>query len=201
MNHSRARSVSPPLMTTLKSTQRPFDALPDDIALPSHRLMVRHWLDLFAAGGNRIPCFRALDPLQFFAALSDIWIVQLRDDGHLYFHLVGQSLVDWYGYSPKGKSMEEVYPPAMVPLINALSEGILGKPGIYYQKAFSVTPHWSVAIPMERIGMPLTDEQGRLRFVAGVTTFLDRNGGGSGAVTSHVAQEWWYQIAQAAVSE
>lgn len=196
MNQTVARSVLSRTMTISQSTERPLDSLLDDVALPSHRLMVQHWFDLYAAAGNRIPAFRALDPLRFPSALSDIWIVEWRDDGHLYFNLVGQNLVDWYGYSPKGKSMEEVYPPVMVPLINALSHNILGKPAIYYQKAFSLTPNWSVEIPMERIGLPLTDEQGRLRFVAGITTLLDRHGHGSGPVTSHVAQEWWYPVPQ-----
>jgi len=194
MNRPVRNNVSSGAVTISQSTQRPFDALRDDVALPSHRLMVQHWLDLHAAAGNRIPCYRALDPLRFPSALADIWIVEWRDDGRLYFQIVGQNLVDWYGYSPKGKSMEEVYPPAMVPLINALSHGILGKPAIYYQKAFSLTPNWSVAIPMERIGLPMTDEQGRLRWVAGITTFLDGNGRGSGPVSSRVAEEFWYPL-------
>jgi len=195
MNQSVRKSVSSGTMTISQSTQRSLDSLLGDIALPSHRLMVQHWFDLYATAGNRIPRYRALDPLQFPAALPDIWIVEWRDDGRLYFQLVGENLVDWYGYSPKGKSMEEVYPPAMVPLINALSHNILGKPAIYYQKAYSLTPHWSVAIPMERLAMPLTDEQGRLRWVAGITTFLDRNGRGSGPVSSRVAEEFWYPLA------
>ena len=194
MNQSARKGVSSDAMTISQSTQRPLDTLLDDVALPGHRLMVQHWFDLHAAGGNRIPRWRALDPLQFPAALPDIWIVEWRNDGRLYFQLVGQNLVDWYGYSPKGKSMEEVYPPAMVPLINALSHNILGKPAIYYQKAFSLTPHWSVAIPMERLALPLTDDEGRLRWVAGVTTFLDSNGRGSGPVSSRVAEEFWYPV-------
>jgi hypothetical protein len=194
MNQAVHKNVASGAMTISQSTERPFDALPGDVALPSHRLMVQHWLDLYAAAGNRVPFWRKLDPLQFPSALSDIWIVERRDDGRLYFHLVGQNLVEWYGYSPKGKSMEEVYPPAMVPLINALSHGVLGKPAINYQKAFSLTPHWSVAIPMERIAMPLADEQGRLRWVAGITTFLDSHGHGSGPVSSRVAQEYWYPL-------
>lgn len=184
-------------MTMSQSTQRPFDALLGDIALPSHRLMAQHWLDLYAAAGHRIPSIRALDPLQIPSALADIWIVEWRDDGRLYFHLVGQNLVDWYGSSPKGKSMEEVYPPAMVPLINALSHEVLGGPAICYQTAFSLTPNWSVPIPMERVGLPMTDEQGRLRWVAGITTLLDRHGHGSGPVSSRVAQQFWYPVPQA----
>ena len=194
MNQSLHKSAASGAMTISESTQRPFDALLKDIALPAHRLMVRHWLDLYAAAGRRIPCIRALDPLQFPAALPDIWIVEWRDDGRLYFHLVGESLVEWYGYSPKGRSMEEVYPPAMVPLINALSHEVLGRPAICYQKAVSLTPHWSVPIPMERVALPMTDEQGRLRWVAGITTLLDSHGHGSGPVSSRVAQQCWYPV-------
>jgi hypothetical protein len=196
MNQVLRQSVSSGAMTVSRSTPRPFDALLGDLALPSHRQMVRHWLDLYAAAGSRIPRYRALDPLQFPAALPDIWIVEWRDDGRLYFQLLGENLVDWYGYSPKGRSMEEVYPPAMVPLINALSHGVLGGPAINYQKADSLTPHWSVAIPMERVAMPLTDDHGRLRWVAGITTLLDSHGHGSGPVSSRVAQEYWYPVPQ-----
>lgn len=197
MNQSLFTGAASGAMTISQSTQRPFDALLRDIALPAHRLMVRHWLDLYAEAGQRIPCIRALDPLQFPAALPDIWIVEWREDGRLYFHLVGQNLVDWYGYSPKGKAMEEVYPPAMVPLINALSHEVLGQPAICYQNAYSLTPHWSVPIPMERVALPMTDEQGRLRWVAGITTLLDSHGHGSGPVSSRVAQQNWYPVPQA----
>lgn len=194
MNQSLHSRVASGAMTISQSVQRAFNALPNDIALPGHRLMVQHWLDLYAAAGHRIPCIRALDPLQFPAALADIWIVEYRDDGRLYFHLVGQNLVDWYGSSPKGKSMEEVYPPAMVPLINSLSHEVLGRPAVCYQKAHSLTPHWSVPIPMERVALPMTDEAGRLRWVAGITTMLDRHGHGSGPVSSRVAQQFWYPV-------
>lgn len=195
MNQVAYQSVSSSTMAASQSMQRPLDALLDDIALPGHRQMVQHWLDLYAAAGHRIPRYRALDPLRFPLALPDIWIVEWRDDGRLYFQLLGENLVSWYGYSPKGKSMEEVYPPEMVPLINALSHGVLGRPAINYQKAHSLTPHWSVAIPMERIAVPLADEQGRLRWVAGITTFLESHGHGSGPVSSRVAQEFWYPLA------
>jgi hypothetical protein len=194
MNRAVHKSVSSSAMTISPSTQRLLDALLGDITLPSHRLMAQHWLGLYAAAGHRVPRYRALDPLQFPAALPDIWIVEWRDDGRLYFQLLGENLVNWYGYSPKGRSMEEVYPPAMLPLINALSHGVLGKPAIYYQKAHSLTPHWSVAIPMERLALPLTDDQGRLRWVAGITTFLDNHGHGSGPVSSRVAEEFWYPL-------
>lgn len=194
MNQTVHKSASSGAVAVSHSTERPFDALLDDIALPSHRLIAQHWLDLYAAAGNRVPCIRALDPLQIPAALSDIWIVEWRDDGRLYFHLVGQNLVDWYGYSPKGKSMEEVYPPAMVPLINALSHEVLGRPALCYQSAYSLTPNWSVPIPMERLAMPMTDEQGRLRWAAGITTLFDRHGHGSGPVSSRVAQQSWYRV-------
>jgi len=174
--------------------QRPFGALFDDVTLPGHRQMVQHWFDLYTAAGNRIPRYRDLDPLHFPLALPDIWIVEWRDDGRLYFQLLGENLVEWYGYSPKGKAMEEIYPPAMVPLINALSHGVLGRPAINFQKAHSLTPHWSVAIPMERLAVPLADERGRLRWVAGITIFLDGHGRGSGPVSSRVAEECWYAL-------
>jgi len=174
--------------------QRPLSTLPDDVALPSHRLMVRHWLDLYAAAGNRVPFWRQLDPLQFPSALSDIWIVQMRDDGRLYFHLTGQSLVDWFGSNPKGKSMEEMYPPAVVPQLYAFANGVLDGPAACYQKSFSLTPNWSIPIPMERVALPMVDEQGRVRHAVGITTFLDRNGAGAGTVATHIAQECWYPI-------
>ncbi len=108
MNQAARKSVSSGAMPISQSTQRPLDALLGDVALPGHRQMVQHWFDLHAAAGHRIPRYRALDPLNFPLALPDIWIVEARDDGHLYFQLLGENLVEWYGYSPKGKSMEEV---------------------------------------------------------------------------------------------
>ncbi len=194
MNQTIRKSVSSGAMTDSQSMQRPLDALVDDVALPGHRQMVRHWFDLYAAAGNRIPRYRALDPVRFPLALPDVWIVEWRDDGRLYFQLLGENLVEWYGYSPKGKAMEEVYPPAMVPLINALSFEVLGQPAVCYQRAHSLTSHWSVPIPMERVAFPMTDETGRLRWVAGITTLFDSHGHGSGPVSSRIAEEFWYPL-------
>ena len=81
------------------------------MTLPGHRAVVQHWLDLYEAGGRRVPRLRDIDPAGFPRALSDIWIVDAEPGDVFRFHLAGQTMVDWLGRSPKGLAFHDIYPP------------------------------------------------------------------------------------------
>lgn len=166
----------------------------DDLSQPTHRQVAAHWLTLYAAAGNRVPRLRELDPLAFAPALCEAWIVDVEDDGRFRFHLAGESLVDWYGRSPKGLYLEEVYPPDVLEFVIRTATGIVTRPAVCFQKAASLTRNWSLPIPMERIGLPLTDDSGRIRHLFGVTTFLNQDGHGSGPQSVNPELERWYPV-------
>lgn len=175
---------------------RPLESLLADLTLPAHRQLAQHWLDLYAAAGNRVPALRDVDPLRFSSALADAWIVDAAEDGRFRFHLAGESLVSWYGSSPKGLYLEEVYPAEVLPFVIRTANGIVQTPAVCYQKASSLTRNWSLPIPMERVGLPLSNAQGRIGHFFGATTFLSREGHGSGPQTVQAQTEYWYPLAK-----
>lgn len=176
---------------------RPLSSLVDSLTLPGHRAIAGHWLALYRAGGNRVPPLSSLDPLQFPAALPDIWIVNLGEDGRFRFHLLGENMIAWQGGNPKGLSFEDIYPAEMVPVVTAMARRMLEQPAITYQQVMSMTRHWSLPIPIERIGLPMADAAGRNRHLVGVTVFRSRLGHGSGVQSSEIRRDDWYPVAQA----
>src|SRR3546814_6888157 len=87
------------------------NSLCDDVPAGALQALTQHWLDLFRQAGRQVPRLRAVDPLRFAAALKDAWIVDAGEDGRFRFRLCGETLVEWYGFSPKGRSFEEVINP------------------------------------------------------------------------------------------
>lgn len=179
---------------------RSLDTLLQDQTLTTHRVVTAHWLDLYAAAGNRVPRLRDLDAIRFAAALPDVWIVDAETDGRYRFHLAGQSLIDWYGSSPKGLYMEQIYPPAVLAFITVTAESIIGKPAVCFQKATSLTRNWNLPIPMERLGFPMVDDAGRVRHIFGITTFFSREGHGQGPEPSKAEVEIWYPVSAGRIS-
>lgn len=178
---------------------RPLSSLLDILTLPGHRTVALHWLSLYRAGGNQVPALRDLDPLQFPAGLPDIWIVNHDPDGRFRFHLLGQNMIDWHGSNPKGLSFEEIYTPALLPVVTEMVRRVIGQPAICYQQAQSVTRNRSLPVPIERIALPLADADGRVRHLFGVTVFKTRDGHGSGAEQTEIQRTDWYPVAEAEI--
>ncbi|MCW0233912.1 MAG: PAS domain-containing protein [Ferrovibrio sp.] len=173
---------------------RPLSSLLETLTLPGHRAATQHWLALYRAGDNRVPMLHDLDPLQFSAALPDIWIVDLDPDGRFRFHLLGQNMIDWHGSNPKGLSFEDIYTPEMLPVVTAMVRRVIEQPAVVYQKAQSVTRNRSLPVPIERIALPLADAEGRVRHLFGVTVFMTRDGHGSGPLRTELQVDDWYPV-------
>lgn len=178
---------------------RPLSSLVDSLTLPGHRAIAGHWLTLYRAAQNRVPPLSSLDPLQFPAALPDIWVVNLGEDGRFRFHLLGENMIAWQGGNPKGLSFEDIYPPEMLPVVTAMARRVLEQPAISYQQIMSMTRNWSLPIPIERIGLPMADAEGRHRHLIGVTVFRSRQGHGSGVQSSEIRRDDWFPVAQAEI--
>lgn len=176
---------------------RPLSELLARLTLPGHRAATQHWLDLYSAAGHRVPALRDLDPLRFPAALPDIWIVNREPDDRFRFHLLGQNMIDWHGSNPKGLSLEDIYPPAMLPVVTALVRRVTEQSAISFQQAQSLTRNRSLPVPIERIALPLADAQGRVRHLFGVTVFMTREGHGSGPLRTELQVDDWYPVAAA----
>ena len=178
---------------------RPLASLLESLTLPGHRAVTQHWLELYHAGGNRVPALSSLDPLQFPAALPDIWIVDLHDDGRFRFHLLGENMIAWQGGNPKGLSFEDIYTPDILPVVTQMARRVIEQPAISCHQIMSMTRHWSLPIPVERIALPMADAQGRIRHLFGVTVFRSREGHGSGAAHNEIRREDWYPVAEAEI--
>src|SRR3546814_13341614 len=84
------------------------NSLCDDVPAGALQALTQHWLDLFRQAGRQVPRLRAVDPLRFAAAPKDAWIVDAGEDGRFRFRLCGETLVEWYGFRPGGRSFAKV---------------------------------------------------------------------------------------------
>ena len=170
-----------------------------DLRLPGHRQMAQHWLDLHARAGQRLPALADLDPTQFPKALNDSWIVDVTDDGRFRMRLSGEGLTRWYGFNPKGRYYEDIFPAAVLPVVTAQSHRVLNGPCIGYHHMHSTIPDWTVPAAFERLALPLADAEGRCRHILGATLFQGQSDLGRGPAATFMDAEYWYPLATAKV--
>src|SRR5690606_6002632 len=116
--------------------ERPLSGLLDDLTQPALQQLARHWLSLRDRHGA-IPPLRAIDPLQFPALMKDAWIVDADPDGGFRFRLAGETLAEWYGYNPKGRTFLEVCSPAIAPVLTSFAQRIVQGPAITFHRMSS----------------------------------------------------------------
>lgn len=168
---------------------RDLDKLLDDLDLPGHRAVAEHWLGLYRRH-RRIPSLAEIDPLHFPKALADAWIVDATDKGRFRFRLMGQTLVEWYGRSPKGLYYEDLFPAAMVSILIEQSQQVLTRPCAGFQRMHTQAPerHWPRFF--ERLTFPLRGADGQMCHILGNSIFNRDRDGDVAAQINH-----WYPIA------
>jgi hypothetical protein len=176
---------------------RPLSSLLQDLRLPGHRQMAEHWLDLYGRAGHRLPALGDLDATRFPKALNDSWIVDAEDDGRFRMRLAGEGLVQWYGFNPKGRYYEDIFPATVLPVVTAQSRRVLQGPCIGYHHMHSTIPDWTVPAAFERLALPLADAQGRCRHILGATLFKGQNDLGRGVEATFVDADHWYSLTAA----
>jgi hypothetical protein len=176
---------------------RAIDRLADDLRLPALRPLVRHWLALFRARGS-IPVLSDLDPLQFAASMRHAWIIDADADGGFRFRLSGEALIEWYGFSLKGKRYEDVFPPITLPSVIESTRRVLREPAAVYQAMTARMPDWSEPAALERIGLPLCAADGQIVHMLGATVFEQRVYNGKGSIDTAINTEYWYGLPGAA---
>ncbi|WP_300299925.1 PAS domain-containing protein [Ferrovibrio sp.] len=165
------------------------------VDMPDAKLqaVARHWMTLHYAGGG-IPRLRAVDALQLGQALSDIWILDLHDDGMPRVHLAGETLADWFGRCLKGLRLSEIYNADMLPLILNMVRQVSETPAILLQQAHSLPTNRSFTVPFHRLALPLCDDAGAIRHVLGISVFSSRAGHGQGPVRTSIERERLYPL-------
>lgn len=174
---------------------RPLSGLLDDLKHPALLQLARHWLSLRDSHGG-IPPLRALDPMQFAPVMKDSWIVDAEPDGGFRFRLAGETLVEWYGHNPKGRTFLEVASPAVAPVLTSFARRVVQGPAITFHRMSSTMPGWEIPSSFERMGLPLGDNEGRVRHLFGATVFDRHYYNGRGAVTTKMEFEYWYPLAE-----
>lgn len=176
----------------------PFDSLLADLHLPGHRVVAQHWLDLYSQQ-QTIPRLSDIDPLCFVQALPDVWIVDATDAGRFRIRLMGETLVEWYGRNPKGLCYDDIFTPAMLPLVTQQSRRIIDQPCIGYHRMHTTIPDWTKPADFERVAFPLRRADGSIGHILGVTVFNDGALFGRGGATTHVDADSWYDIPSASM--
>lgn len=171
----------------------PFHALLDDLQQPGLRRLAAHWLDLYRQTGA-VPALRNLDPLGFSTMLKHVWIVETGDDGQFRIRLAGEILTEWYGTNPKGRSFKEMFSPQMLPLLNAIARRVIDGPSATWHRMRTTMPQRSEPAGFERLALPMTGTDGRVRYIFGATVFDDPLDNGRGGLQTVLEREVWYGI-------
>lgn len=168
---------------------RPLDTLLDDLDLPGHRAVAEHWLGLYGAAGT-IPSLAEIDPLHFHRALPDAWIVDRTEDDRFQFRLMGETLQAWYGRNTKGLFYQDLFPPAVVPLLEKQSRQVLERPQAGFQRVHTNVPAGThMPRSFERLTFPLRDKAGgKIAHILGNSIF-NREAGEPAP-----EREYWYPI-------
>jgi len=167
---------------------RPLASLLDDLDLPGHRAVAEHWLALYRSTGA-IPTLAEIDPLNFPRALSDAWIVDADDDGKFRFRLMGETLQAWYGRNTKGLSYQDLFPAAVVPILELQSRRVLERPCAGFQRVHTNVPDIHMPRSFERLTLPLRDKSGeRVAHILGNSIFNREAGDPAPEI------EYWYPI-------
>lgn len=169
-------------------------SLRDDVPAGALRALAQHWLDLYHQAGNRVPRLRAVDPLRFAAALQDTWIIDAGDDGRFRFRLCGEALVEWYGFSLRGRSFEEILSPASLAATVAQARDVVGRPMAIYHRMVAMIPDCSRPAGFGRVALPLADGDGRIRHLLGATCFDRPVINGRGSIATRPELERRYDI-------
>ena len=172
---------------------RTLDTLPADLRATNHRSVAEHWLDLYRRHDD-IPPLSALDPLHFPRALVDAWIVDAEDDGRFRILVAGETLVRWYGRNPKGLYFEDIFSPAMLPVVIRQSRQVVQTPCILYHQMQTTIPDWSVPAAFDRVAFPLRDAVGHIRHILGATVFANDPSLGRGGESTRIGVEYQYEI-------
>jgi hypothetical protein len=179
-----------PSVSPLPTVERMIDVLRQ----PPLRPLVQHWLALYRAQGM-VPALRDLDPLHFGPSMRYAWIITAEADGGFRFHLSGEALIEWYGFSLKGKRYEQVFPAVTLPGVTEGTQRVLSEPAAVHQTMTARMPDWTEPAPYERIGLPLRgNDDGRIVHMLGGTLFETRIHNGKGNLDTAMGTEQWYAM-------
>ncbi len=174
---------------------RDLEALLADLGSNPLQALAVHWLSLFHSFG-RIPQRSEIDPLQFPSLLRYVWLFSAEADGDFRVRLCGEAFSDWYGFNPKGKTFKEICLPAVLPILQSFARQVVDTPCVVLHQAESIMPDWLEPAGFTRIGFPIADSSGAIRYLAGATKFDKHYFNGKGASASEIKRESIYLIPQ-----
>lgn len=79
---------------------------PEKISSPILRGIYQYWLE--KAGAEAVPARADFEPLDLPRHLPHIFLVEIGEDGRFCYRVVGTRIVDWSGFDPTGKYLEDV---------------------------------------------------------------------------------------------
>jgi hypothetical protein len=132
-------------------------------------LVYRHWLGL--RRGDSIPLRRDLDPLEFFSALPNVMIMDVKHDPlRLEVRLAGSALTERWGRETRGKYIDEMLPPEQWQAAEAGLREMLANPEPNLAERRFVAPDGR-EFHSTRLLMPLSSNGTTVDHVLGVFTF------------------------------
>jgi hypothetical protein len=139
------------------------------------RAFAEYWLSICPA--DRLPGRQHVDPVEIKPLLPNIWMLDVhRDPLRFKYRLVGSRIVDFYGWDPTGKWVDEAFErfngslrerDAMELVESGSPRWRRGKPELVYDKDFTT---------LERIYLPLATNGVDIDIAFCITVFIDDEG-------------------------
>jgi hypothetical protein len=127
--------------------------LASEIRSPIVRSLFEHWR--VARGDRQVPVWRDIDATHFAQALPLISVWQVEPGGVLRGRLCGNETRYFFGHNIKGKTLDEVFPPVLVPELRALLLDVVENRVILYMRA-AMPNRMLETVEYERISLPLS---------------------------------------------
>jgi hypothetical protein len=126
-----------------------------EIKSPIVRSLFDHWCAV--RNGRQVPTWRDIDATCFVPALPLISVWQIDPDGIARGRLCGNETRYFFGHNIKGKTLEEVFPPALVQELRALLFDVVENRVIVHMRT-EMPNRMLETVEYERISLPFSSD-------------------------------------------
>ena len=141
---------------------------PTDISEPAE-VFLQAWLKM--RHGRLVPRKSDIEPAYIPKLLSRIWMYEyLPEENDFLCHLHGESIREAWGFSLRGKRTSEFIPPDMIERVNKRWRRMIDSPAVMHS---IMQVQDDVIRSAERLMTPISDENGIIRYVLGISLYAD----------------------------
>lgn len=128
-----------------------------------------------AADGDAVPPRAAIDPLDLVGEglLPYTWLAE-RIDGEFVYRVAGEMIQEAIGDTLIGRRIGEIFKPSTAVVIRERWSTVLDTVAVYHNRGLVYSNLNRVSVG-ERVGLPVSDEHGVVRYIFGATCYRLRS--------------------------